>query len=253
MNQETEKMIDRVEQHTGYKVSVGTGEGFSAYAQMITATPENPVHVININQKYSDIGDYVVAIQCAMILTKWSNPDKIPVFVENNDKISYRIEKCANNAKLAKFKPDAARKFAGLIVKGLLHQLLSIPSEMIAIDICRTDCPGLLNMMHIAVNNEIQEFHQSLEPKIRQVTPEDIFKKNASMNAAFAVYWSRISENQHVLIPFMALDVLDKGKELLKVFDNISETDVQKYTKVVDGWALELELSTLYKWEYMEK
>ncbi len=253
MNNETRKMIDRVEQLTGYKVSVGSDTGFSGFAQMVTATPRNPIHVINVNRKYSEIGDYVVALQCAMILTKWSDPDKIPIFIVDKRKVDDQIEKCVKSEKLLNIEPDAARQFASHVVNGLLHQLLSIPAEMIAMNICSIECPGLRDMMITAANNEIQEAHQCLDPKITQVVPEDIFLKNAAMNAAFAVKWSQISGNQHILVPFMALDVLEKGKELLKIFDDIPDTDVQKYSKAIDGWACMLELTSYYKWEFMEK
>jgi len=253
LHQDTQKMIDKVEQRTGYKVSVGSGSDFSGYAQMITATPQNPIHVINVNQNYSHIGDYVVALQCAMILAKWTDPKKIPNFVVNEEKANYQIDKCANNKKLASIPSDTAQQFAKTIVKGLIHQLLSLPIEMIAIDICRKECPNLNNIMKTALNNEIQELHQSLEPRIKQMTPEDIFEKNAAMNAAFTLNWSRISGDEHILVPFKTVEVLDKGRELLKVYDDIAKTDAQRYTKIVDGWADKLKMNTLYTWKFRDE
>jgi len=81
-----QKMIERAETVTGYKVSIGSGTGFTGFARMITVTPQRPSHAITINQHYSNIGDYIVALQCAMLLIKWSDPKKIPVFMVDDEK-----------------------------------------------------------------------------------------------------------------------------------------------------------------------
>jgi hypothetical protein len=253
MNHETRKLIDKVEETTGYKVSIGSGTVFSGYAQMISATENNPIHVINVNRKYSNIGDYVVAIQCAMILIKWADHSRVPLFVENTDKIAYRIDKVSKNGKLANISPDAARQYASLIVKGLLHQLLSISAEMLALNRYLLNAPGLKDMMITVIRNEIQEAHQSLAPKIKEITPEDIFNKSAAINAAFALNWSRISGDDHILVPFMAVDQLDNGKALMNIYDDLPEIDNQKYTKLIDGWAQALELNSYYNWEFTGK
>lgn len=250
MHPDTKKLIEKVERVTGYTVSVGSDSGFSGYAQMTTATPRNPIHVINVNQNYANVGDYVVALQCAMILEKWKDPAKIPVFTLNMEKIQYLIEKTAKNKKLSSVPSAAVRQFSETIVKGLVYQLLSLPTEMMAMDLCREECPGLSELMEIAVNNEIQELHQSLDPKIRQRTPEDIFEKNAAMNAAFAMNWSRISGDKHLLVPFRSVEALDRGEILLRIYDDISAADPQRCAKTVDGWANNLNMASLYSWNY---
>ncbi len=250
MNKETAKMMQHVEKTTGYRVSVGSGTGFLSYARMTTATPQSPVHRIDVNQKNAAIGDYIVALQCAMILIKWSNPERIPVSMINEEKVHYQIEKCIKNRKLFSLPQHAALQFSSNIINGLVQQLLSLPIEMIAVKICQEECPSLEGMMDKALNNEIQEIHQSLRPDIKQLTPEDIFEKNATMNAAFALNYSRISRSQHALMPFMAEGILDKGKELLKIYDDQLGTYSEKYINTVDEWAQRLKMATLYSWEY---
>ena len=250
MNQDTKKIINKVEQVTGYRVSVGSDTGFSGQALMITASPQQPVHSITVNQKYSNIGDYIVAMQCAMILVKWSDPENIPDFAVKDNKVSHQIDKYSKDRKLEKFPPDKTHQFVKSIVMGLMHQLISQPVEMIAMDICREECPGLKDIMETSINNTILALHQNLDPKIRQITPTDLFEKNNAMNAALALNWVRMSENEHLLVPFKTVGILDKGKELLKIFDSVPVSDKQRYTKTVDGWADKLQLSSLYTWKY---
>jgi len=253
LHTDTQKMIEKVESLTGYNVSIGSGSGFTGFAQMMTGTPQKPVHAIIVNQKYSQIVEYIVALQCAMLLIKWSDPKNIPVFMVIDEKVDRLIEEVAKDPKLAGFGPDKSMDYSAFLVKGLLQQLISVPSQMLAMDICRNECPGLSDMMETAANIEIKECHQSLEPSIRQVTPDAIFKPNASMNAAFALYWSRITGNEHVLLPFVAADIMQNGKALLDLFDGTSKTGAKKYKRTVDAWALKMGLTSLYEWGYMEK
>ncbi len=252
MHRETRKMIEKVEDVTGCRVSIGSDAGFTGFAQMMAASPRNPVHIITINQKYAHMGDYIVALQCAMLLNKWSDPTRIPVFTTDNAKVDELIEKTAKDAKLAEFDAGKSLDFSAFMVRGLFQQLVSVPSQMLSMDICRQECPGLVDMMETAANIEIKECHQSLEPAIRRITPDTVFQPNAAMNAAFAVYWSRISGTGHILLPFVAADALHKGKELLTIFDDISATGAQKYVRTVDAWALKLNLNSVYQWEYTE-
>jgi len=250
MHEDTKKMINKVEQVTGYRVSLGSDKGFSSQALMITASPQNPVHSITVNQEYSNIGDYIVAMQCAMILVKWSDPENIPDFAVKDNKVSHQIDKYSKDNKLKKLPPDKTHQFIKSIIIGLMHQLISQPVEMIAMDICRKECPGLRDIMETSNNSAILKLHQNLDPKIRQITPSDLFEKSNSMNAALALNWVRMSENEHLLVPFKTVEMLDKGKELLKIFDSILVSDKQRYTKTVDGWADKLQLASLYTWKY---
>ena len=250
MNQDTQKLIDKVEKVTGYRVSIGSVNGINGYAQMITATENKPMHIININQSYAHVGDYVVALQCAMLLAKWTDPKRIPVFVTNQIKVSYQIEKASRNKKLQNFPIEIARQYASQIINGLIHQLLSQPIEMISIDICRRECPSLSSMMSMTIRNEIQEFHQVFKPEIKKITPEEIFVKNVSMSAAFTLNWSRISGEENLLVPFIAANVLEEGKELLKIYDSVHAEDPRRYLKTVNLWAEKLNMTSFYKWEY---
>lgn len=109
--------------------------------------------------------------------------------------------------------------------------LVSVPSEMIAMEMFRDECSGLVDMIGTAVNIEIKEFHQSLEPNIRQMTPESIFKPNAALNAAFTLFWLKIVGSEDTLLPFIAADTFQNGKELLKIFEDLSGISAEKYTQ----------------------
>lgn len=48
-NPETQQLIDLVEERSGYRVTVDMASGFYEHAQMISARPDAPVHLIRAN------------------------------------------------------------------------------------------------------------------------------------------------------------------------------------------------------------
>jgi len=49
------------------------------HAQMISARPESPVHMIRVNASQRSFADYIVAVQCGMLLILWSVPKRFPL------------------------------------------------------------------------------------------------------------------------------------------------------------------------------
>lgn len=250
MNQDTQKLFDIVAQKTGYKVSVGQTKDITSYARMVAASQANPMHIIDVNEKYHKLGDYIVAVQCAMLLIKWANPDKIPSFVIRDEKVNYLIDKCSKYSALSNLPGDQSRQFARMICHGLLHQLQSQPLEMMAIAYCRQNCPVLIDLQNETVNTSLREATASLGPKIQAMTPPDIFEKNAIMNAAFAINWARLTGSDIAVLPFKSMGYYDKGYDLFRIFESISDDDPDRYVKNVDGWAPMLQLSSFYEWHF---
>ena len=250
MNQDTIKLLDVVAQKTGYKVSVGQTKDSTSYARMVAASQANPMHIVDINEKYHKLGDYIVAAQCAMLLVKWANPEKIPSFVVRDDKMNYLIDKCSNHSALSKLPAESSKQFARMISQGLMNQLQSQPMEMMAIAFCRQNCPELIELQNETVNTSIREATASLAPNIKAMTPPDIFEKNAVMNAAFAINWARLTGSDIAVLPFKSMGFYDKGYDLFKIFESIPDEDTDRYVKNVDGWAQMLQLSSLYEWHY---
>ena len=57
-NADTENMIDLVERQTGYRVTVDVISGIYEHAQMISARPEAPAHIIRVNADRRRHADY---------------------------------------------------------------------------------------------------------------------------------------------------------------------------------------------------
>lgn len=250
MNQDTENLLDVVAKKTGYRVSVGQTKDITSYARMVAASQANPMHIIDVNEKYHKLGDYIVAVQCAMLLVKWANPEKIPTFVVRDEKMNYLIDKCSKFSALNNLPADSSRQYARMISHGLMNQLQSQPMEMMAIAYCRQNCTSLIELQDETVSTSIREATASLAPKIKAMTPPDIFEKNAVMNSAFATNWARLTGSDVAVLPFKSMGFYDKGYDLFKIFEAIAYDDPERYVKNVDGWAQMLQLSSFYEWHF---
>ena len=56
-NPDTQHMIDLVERQTGYRVTVDVIPGIYEHAQMISARPGAPAHLIRVNVDYRQYAD----------------------------------------------------------------------------------------------------------------------------------------------------------------------------------------------------
>ena len=72
---ELTKVFKLVEERTGYPVSVVGDPSLDTMAGMRAATAAAPVHLVKVNPDYEQVGNYLIALQCAMLLVKWHNPN----------------------------------------------------------------------------------------------------------------------------------------------------------------------------------
>ena len=248
---DTKKIIDLVEEKTGYGVSVSVDDKITTHAAMVSASSSVPMHLVKVNPKYEKYGDYLVALQCAMLLIKWGDPKRIPDFTVLNDKIGFLTTKFAKLSKKRGIPLEAAREYTNMIVSGILQQLNSMPIQIISMDMIASLCPGLRPLQEESVNNELREISAIFTKQIRKMTPKPIFDRNATMNSTYAIKWSKITGDTTALLPYKSLGYLNRGQELLEIYEALSKkSDPDRYIETVDGWAKVLKMDTWYEWRF---
>lgn len=243
------RLIEAVEKTTGYKVIVDTVEGISDDAQMISARPEMPIHSIRVNKTKLPYADYIVAVQCAMLLRLWSNPTRIPVFSPNTDKVHFFADRMAKSKPLKQFPARTAIETARHLVQGLLHQLRSAPMEIQTVCDCRTQCPELVDMQTDSVEAYLRLLSKNFAPNIRSIAPDQTWKNSVSMNSAYALNWSGITGSTLPMLPYQSAGFAEIAGTLLTEINTRPDKTSETYTQIVDAWAGRLGLNTLYKWE----
>jgi hypothetical protein len=87
---------------------------------------------------------------------------------------------------------------------------------------------------------------QALAVGSRGIFPAKIYKANASMNAAFAAFWSQQWNDPALTAPYKVAGFLDTGLTLLKISGRIPDEPAFD-VELVDAWAQELGLKGWYR------
>ena len=246
-------MIASVEEATGYRVTIDVIDGIQENAQMISARPGNPVHLIRVNSAHRRYADYIVAVQCGMLLVMWSDPTKVPALVLDQQKCDYWSKRWSGSKQMESMPRDSALRMANLYLQGLIQQVQSLPMEIRVARICFENCPGLREMQHEMLSTHLRNLTEILAPKIKQQVPAELFDKNVAMNAAIAKAWGVLSDSRLPTIPYEAIGYLEKGENLLAVLDALPENTSENHVKVVNAWADQLGMSSLFSWKYTNR
>lgn len=244
-------MIQLVEQQTGYRVTVDVVSGIYEHAQMVSARPDAPTHLIRVNADRRPYADYIVAVQCGMLLVLWSDPTRVPTMRYHQEKCEYLAGKWAKTQSLSDLPAETAARRASFYTEGLLKQLSATPLEIRVAKLCFETCPSLRGMQTDLFTAHLREISEGFAPKIQSRTPPDAFQKSMAMNAALALNWARLSESRMCLLPYESTGRLELGQKLLDAVDSAVST--QDYTATVDAWADLLSLRNLYVWEYSNR
>lgn len=252
-NPDTEKLLRLVEEETGYRVSVGTTDKVNAGAEMLSATPGRPTHIINVSTRCLAVGDYIVAAQCSMLLAMWSHPKGVPQFSPVPEKIVHEAQKAANWKGLSKLSPAMAEEISKSLVSGLLFQLRSTPCELAAIEYCFRECPSLRGQQADAVGQSLKRNTRDLQPMIKDLSPPDIYQNSQIMNASLARFWCDLSGTETAMIPYKAIGVDIRARKFVDLWRDSRGTLGERTIQTVDDWAVELKLRSLYAWTFREK
>jgi hypothetical protein len=253
LNPDAGRLIALVEKQTGYRVTLGTTEGLATDAQMISASASNPAHLINISTRSLAVADYVTAVQCVMLLTMWSHPRGVPQFEPIEERVDQAVREAAQSPRLAKYSKEAAAKTANSLVTGLLLQLRSTPSELIAMEYIRRECPSLHRQQADTVNAILRRNSQGLKPEVKEFAPAEILEKSLLLCAVVALLWGQISGSTAAMLPYKSIGLDTKAEELLADFRAVPGELGERSQAVVDAWAEKLQLLELYEWTFRPK
>jgi hypothetical protein len=250
---ETQQIIDRVEQTTGYRVTIDVIDGIHESAQMISARPESPVHLIRVNSEQRRYADYIVAVQCGMLLVLWSDPTRVPELAPDQEKCDYWGKRWSQSKQLASLPQGSALRMASFYLQGLIQQLQSMPLEIRVARLCFETCPGLRGMQEEMFTTHLRKLSELFSPDIRQQAPPEVFDRNVAMNAALAKACGDLVGSRLPLIPYVATGYLERGEQLLAAVDALPEPTSENHVKAVDSWAGQLGMGSLFHWQFANR
>ena len=239
---DVERIIALVKEKTGCPVTTSFQDNLGDHSRMQTASAAAPVHLVLLDPDYSRMSNFLVAIQCAMILVKWADPTHVPDFGFTNDDLQSLAKKLCTD------KPITDGLIAGF-VRPLFTQLVSEPSQIMAAEWLWKDFPGLRDEQRLYMTMDIRQVSGVLAPPVKDTSPKGVYEVSVAMGAAYALWWAGVDGSKIALLPYEATGYLKKGQELLDAFNSVPADDTARWPRIVDLWAAKLNLTGCYRWK----
>jgi hypothetical protein len=254
MDPYTKNLMEEVHRTTGYPVSVEVSDGLSDHARMVSARPEAPVHLIEVNADFRAQADYIVAAQCAMMQVTWSDPSSVWGVSLQAEKASHRLGKWSKAKPLKLLDPAKSAHIGSLYLRGLLNQLFSLPLEIVVTRRIFAEAPSLHGLQSSLQDAYLRRLSSILAPTFRSTLPEEVFETNVGMNAAMAMAWCRLTGQKAPVVPYESIGASKTGGRLLELTEDLGvQGTSQSHVQTVDAWAQLLSLRSLYTWESSDR
>ena len=119
---------------------------------------------------------------------------------------------------------------------GLGLQLRSMPISMRIDKLIHDTHPELSELQHESIDRQLQENMGALSPQAKVLSPDEIIRPNASMNAAFAKFFAGLWNAPMVFAPYVAAGYGETANALLAFHEQIP-AGPDHDRELVDAWA----------------
>ncbi|MEN9667023.1 MAG: hypothetical protein RLZZ326_3386 [Planctomycetota bacterium] len=242
--QAQQRALNELEVLGGRPVVLQKDDRLPNLARIQIATAARPVHVLSYNPKAAPELAYLVCFQCELAKrTILAAPDE-RFNVASNAETYRQVEKLVGEMKAV---PAAMiQSYGRIITDGLGTQLRSMP---IGIRVDRElfrENPELRDQQRAAAERSMNENVGCLHPNIRAQAPNLVLTATATMNAAFALAWSRLWNEESNTAPYRLAGFLNRGEQLLDVLDAIPGGPTHD-RELVSAWAKLIGIDHLYQ------
>lgn len=251
----TNRIINLVEEQTGFPVRVTKDESLKTLATVRMARDPMPVHLIVYNPSIGTAPDYLICYQCGFILRLFDCPpsERYGFAMDNNGRkiVKKLLTSESGVASKLSLPKEIVTQLCSQFYDGIMLQLRSVPIGLRVDSWLRHDYPELKDLQEASAKKQLQDNTQVLNPKIKKITPSKIFRANMVMNAAFAQFWSQILNEPHFTLPYKATKYWYVGLKLMEIWKDIPDKPEDDY-ELINTWAEELGLSGWYQWTSYE-
>jgi len=234
-----EELLHEVERVSGATVVVQEDPAMSQTAGMTYARHGAPAHVL----RYRPHGDpsYPIAVQAGYALRYFSAP------ADKRLDLCLPDERRAEVMRRLQIPGTLPTRVQNMVVDGLLLQVRSFPVGFRVEPWLRETYPELIDGQVECIHRQLQENVRALSPEVRRSMPKKAVTASTRMNAAFALFWSRLLGEPQQWVPYKATGYESEAQSLLSVLE-VVPAGPEYDTVLVDQWAQKLALSGLYEW-----
>ncbi len=238
-----DEFLDRVQAISGKPVVLQSDGNFAGHAVIRMATKEHPAHVLLYKPEQQSLLPYLVAFQCELALRTFlaapqSQFDLIAKPAMKDDVLKLMRHHLRGRNDIA---DPMIQQLATRFGSGLGFQLRSLPVAMRVDQEIFDNHPPLRDLQRKSIELQLQENMYALSPSVKSIAPDKIVRPNASMNAAFAKFFSDLWDDPTVFAPYIAAGYSKVTQELLEIQQRIAN-DPDHDRELIEAWAKHLGL-----------
>ena len=224
------------------------------YAGVRIARSNMPEHIIVYKTEHNDLINHLIAHECGHIKRIYETPPEKRFMVISNDDQKHKgmavfekdLEKLAKNMGV-----ETAGKLANLWYSGLIRQVTNQPVDLMIEKWLFENYPGLRTLQTNSLSNQNDLAFAGLSRRIREITPDFVFKAGNLMNAAYTSLLSKIIRIKLVR-EWKRTEFYDESLELAKMLDIEKGWPPEGDLDIVNLWAKRLNLSEWFSWHQFE-
>ena len=247
----TREFLDLVEKETGYPAKLLEDPSLETLCTVRMAGGTVPAHFIRYKPTRDESLDYLICYQCGFVLRLFESPPEQRFSFGSTVQGEKEVIRLAAgpDSKLATLglPKDQVEHLAGTMLDGLMAHLRSIPIGMRIAAWILAKYPQLHASQRAAVLSELDGAKLALQPPIREMTPDRLYRPAMAINAAYAQFWADQYGTSELAAPYRFSEHESDGQALLRIWREVP-ADPSHDRQLVDRWAEKLQLTGWYAW-----
>jgi hypothetical protein len=236
--------LDALEKLGGKPVVLREDAQLSNQAGIHVASATEPAHVLTYHPAATPELPYLVCFQCSLAERALRSARDERFNVASTPETYSQVQKLVRAKQT--IPEDMLATYSQMITDGLGVQLRSMPIGIRVDRVLYNAQPELRDMQRVIADRQLKESVGCLSPAIKEMAPELIFNASVGMNAALALAWSGLwNEDAHV-VPYRLAGYVGLGEKLLAALDAIPDTPHHD-RELVSSWAEILGVDRLYQ------
>ena len=217
----TREVIHLLEEKSGYPVNISEDPKLSTIATIRIAHNTLPAHILTYRPSPGTPPDFAICWQCAFAMRLYECPPEQRVQIANSPIGEKKVEGLLTNGIGRKLSLSRTQlePLKQQLYMGLITHLRSVPIGLRVASWLVSTYPQLHDLEDSFAEQELKMGVESLDPRIRDMMPPEIFKPTSYINAAHAVYWAERLDKPSLINPYRSLGFEVQGRKLQRPRD----------------------------------
>jgi len=193
--------------------------------------------------------NHLIAHECGHILRYYSvNPEKRVIPFTDNEANRIAISDLERNGRtiIKQFPPEVKQKILPFWIGGFIQQLTNLPVDYYIEAWIYNEYPELREFQVSSINVSYTRAALGLDPKIKKMVPDLLYKGSNAMNYAYFKKLDRLMGTDYFTI-YKKFPDKTSGEKLFNLINDCDrgfESDIT----TINNWADELKVSTWFSW-----